>query len=152
MSDFIFNQAKGSVGEWGKMAGANDAFIVIPIEATGVESDATLRDYDDVAALLGSTNNEQATMGRKTVTVGVTRTVDDVNDRVDVDMPDQTWTAVPAGNAIGDVFVAYDYDTTAGTDANLVPCGWYDIPSAPLTPSGGDITAVWNSAGFARNA
>ena len=92
MSDFVFNIAKGRVAHLASLPGTNDALILIPIEASGVESDATLVDYDDVATLLAAANNEQSTMGRKTIT-SVSVTVDDSNNRVDVDFADQVWSA-----------------------------------------------------------
>lgn len=145
MADLVFNVSKGQVAYWAGLPAANDALIVIPIEASGVESDATIRDYDDVATLLAAANNEQSTMGRKTVT-SVTVTVDDSNDRVDVDFADQTWTAA-TGNAISDLMVAYDPDTTGGTDSSLRPLTWHDFVA---TPDGTDLVAQLNSAGFYR--
>jgi hypothetical protein len=137
MADFTFNIAKGKVAYYATLPGANDAIIVIPIEASGVESDAILRDYDDVATLLAAATNEQTTMGRKTIT-SVTVTVDDANDRVDVDFADIVWTAA-TGNAISDVLIAYDPDTTGGTDSSLIPLTWHDFP---ITPDGTDVTAT----------
>lgn len=136
MSDFVFNIAKGRVAYYAGLPAASDAIIVIPIEASGVESDAVLRDYDDVATLLAAATNEQTTMGRKTIT-SVTVTVDDANDRVDVDIADQVWAAA-AGNAISDLLIAYDPDTTGGTDSSLIPLSWHDFP---ITPDGSDVTA-----------
>ena len=45
-------------------------------------------------------------------------TVDDTNDRMPLDLADQTWTAVSAG-AVTDLVICYDSDTTAGTDSNI---------------------------------
>lgn len=137
MADFVFNIAKGKVAYYSTLPAANDALIVIPIESSGVESDATLRDYDTVSALLAAANNEQSTMGRKTIT-SVTVTVDDANDRVDVDIADQVWTAA-TGNALSDLLIAYDPDTTGGTDADLIPLTWHDFS---ITPDGSDVTAT----------
>lgn len=137
MADFVFNIAKGKVAYYATLPAANDALIVIPIESSGVESDATLIDYDTVSALLASANNEQSTMGRKTVT-SVTVTVDDTNNRTDVDIADQVWTAA-TGDAISDLLVAYDPDTTGGTDADLIPLTWHDFS---ITPDGSDVTAT----------
>jgi len=148
MADFVFNIAKGKVAYYATLPATNDALIVIPLEATGLEADATLRDYDDVATLIAGTTNEQTTMGRKTVTAGVTVTPDDVNERQDVDMPDLVWTAA-TGNAVGALLIAYDADTTTGTDANLIPLVKLDCA---LTPDGSDFTAQLNAAGFFRAA
>jgi len=145
MADIVFNQAKGKVAQLATLPAANDALIAVPIETTGIESDATLRDYDTLSALLAAANNEQTTMGRKTL-ASVTVTVDDTNDRVDVDCADPTWTAA-TGNAISAIVICYDPDTTAGTDADLVPLVKLD---AAATPAGGDITYQVAAGGFYR--
>jgi hypothetical protein len=145
MADFVFNIAKGKVKYYTELPAANDALIVIPLEATGIEADTTLKDYDDVATLLAGTSNEQTTMGRKTA-ASVVNTVDDTNDRLDTDMADITWTAA-TGNALACIIVCYDPDTTTGTDSSLIPLTKHDFA---LTPDGSDITAVIATTGFFR--
>jgi hypothetical protein len=145
-SNFVFNVAKGRFAHWCTLPAASDALIVVPLEASGLEADDTLNNYDDLAALLGAANNEQSTMGRKTVTASVTVTVDDTNNRVDVDMPDQVWTGA-TGNAVGKLLVCYDGDTGAGTDSNVLPLTAH---SWDVTPDGSDVTAAIDAAGFAR--
>lgn len=137
MADVVFNIALGKVKYYAELPATNDALIVIPLESSGLEADATLRDYDDVAALLAGTTNEQTTAGRKTVT-SVTVTVDDTNNRVDIDIADQVWTGL-TGNAIGALLIAYDPDTTAGTDSTLIPLTKHDWS---ITPDGSDVTAT----------
>lgn len=136
MADIVANI---SLAKWGYYAGlpaAADAFIVIPLETTGLVSDATLKDYDDVGTMLAGATNEQSTLGRKTVT-SITVTVDDTNDRLDVTFADQTWTA-GSGNPISKLCLAYDGDTGAGTDTNIAPISYHDFV---VTPDGSDITA-----------
>lgn len=145
MADIIANIAKGKIANYASLPAANDALIVIPIETSGIESDATLRDYDNASVLLAAANNEQSTMGRKTL-ASVTVTVDDTNDRVDIDAADTVWTAA-TGNAISALTVNYDDDTTGGADTSLVFLAKFDFAA---TPAGGDITAQWNSAGLMR--
>ncbi len=155
MADFVFNIAKGRVAEFYVRVDGNDpansAFIMSAWNA-GAATDATLRDYDTVAAVEGDANAAEVTNGgyaRKTITdTDLTAFApDDANDRVDIDMPDQTFTAVAAGTAWTDIMIAYDNDTTAGTDAAQVPCTWHDFA---VTPSGADITVQINAAGFFR--
>lgn len=145
MADLTFNIAKGRSVYYSTLPAASDALIVIPIEASGVEADATIKDYDDLSALLAGTSNEQSTLGRKTVT-SVTVTVDDTNDRVDVDFADQVWTA-GSGNAVSDLIIAYDNDTGAGTDSAIIPLTMHDFS---VTPDGSDLTAQLATAGFLR--
>jgi hypothetical protein len=143
MGSFVFNIAKGKIAYYAGLPASADALIAIPIEATGVEADATLIDYDTVALLLAAATNEQSTMGRKTL-ASVTVTVDDTNDRVALDAADITWSGA-TGNAISDILICYDPDTGTGTDADLVPISWHDFAA---TPDGTDITATISD--FAR--
>jgi len=121
------------------------------LATAGIETDAVLRDKDTLADVVSGTTNEVTNTGyaRKVLDQagGIVITYDDTNDRVDVDVPDQTWTAVAAGDGWNDVVFAYDSDTTAGTDANIVPVSLHDFV---LTPDGSDITAQVPSPGFYR--
>lgn len=141
MANIVFNIAKGRVAELFDRVDANDpansAIIIVPIETSGLESDATLIDADTLAAVLAGTTNEQTTMGRKTLTDAdlATNAPDDTNDRNERTLPTVTWTAA-TGNAISKLLVCYDSDTTGGTDANIVPLCMFDFAQ---TPSGSDI-------------
>lgn len=151
MADFVFNIAKGRVHQLAKNVDdgspANSRLIAVPLEATGLEADATLKDHNDLAALLAGTSNEQTTIGRKTIAAAdITITVDDTNDRVDIDINDLVW-AGATGNALGAVVICYDPDNTGGTDADLIPLTKHDFA---VTPDGSDITAQVNAAGFYR--
>lgn len=145
MADIVFNIAKGKVAYLAGLPAASDALIIVPLETSGIVADATMIDYDDLAAVLAGATNEQSTMGRKTA-ASVTVTVDDTNDRVDVDMADVTWTAA-TGNAISALLVCYDGDTGTGTDSAIIPLVKLDCV---MTPDGSDFTAVVATAGFYR--
>lgn len=138
MANFVFNIAKGKVAHYATLPAANDALILVPLETTGLEADATLKDYDTLSALLAGSSNEQTTMGRKTISAGVTVTPDDTNDRQDADFGDQTYTAA-TGNPISKFVVCYDPDTTGGTDADLIPLTAHDFVA---TPDGLDIVVT----------
>lgn len=149
MADFVFNIALGRIRTYAELSGgANDALLVVPIEATGIEADETLRDHDDLEALLAGTSNEQTTAGRKTISASITVTVDDANNRLDIDVPDQVWAGL-TGNGIGALVFAYDGDTTAGDDGDVVPMSKHDFA---ITPDGSDVTAVIAAAGLLRAA
>lgn len=157
MADFVFNIAKGRVAELYNRVDSNDptnaALLVVLVASSGVESDATLKDKDDLSALVSGATDLATNTGstRKTLTDSdiVAFAADDTNDRVDLDIPDQTWTAVAndGTGAISDIVIGYDSDTTAGTDANVVPLTFHDFS---VTPDGSDITAQVASAGFFR--
>lgn len=144
MADLVFNIAKGRVAELYNRVQTNDpansALIIVPIDA-GAVSDATIRDYDTLSALLAAVT-ERTTGGwnRKTLTDAALSAlaVDDTNDRMPLDFADQTWTAVSAG-AVTDLVVCYDSDTTGGTDANIVPLTLHDFA---VTPDGTDVVAT----------
>ena len=144
MANFVFNIAKSKLGYYASLPAANDALIAVPLQTSGLGTDATLIDDDTLTQVLTHAT-EQTTMGRKTL-ASVTVTVDDTNDRVDIDCADITWTAA-TGSAISAVVICYDPDTTTGTDADLVPLTKHDFVA---TPNGSDITAQVATAGFAR--
>ena len=154
MGNFVYNIALGRVAELYNRVDSNDpsasALIVVVIDANGV-TDATLKDLDDLGAVLGTAANEvtNTNYARKTLTDTdiVAFAPDDTNDRVDIDIPDQTWTAVAAGDAWEDIIICYDSDTGAGTDANIVPLTQHDFA---VTPDGSDITAQIAATGFYR--
>lgn len=156
MTDFVFNRAKGRLAEWAERVNANDPTnAVLKLIAWNTsETDANLQDLDDVAAIEANANTAEVTnsgYARKTLdqTGGITITYDDTNNRVDVDCPDQTWTAVAAGSAWTDLSFTYDSDSTAGTDANVLPGTFHDFA---VTPDGSDITAQIATGGFFRAA
>ncbi len=135
MGNVLFNVAKGRQAYYASLPAANDALVLVPLESSGLVADATMVDYDTLADILAGASNEQTTAGRKTL-ANVTATVDDTNDRVNIDADDVTWTA-PTGNAVGAVVVCYDPDTTGGTDADLVPLSKHDLTG---TPDGNNFT------------
>lgn len=145
MANGVFNIAKGKVKYYTELPAASDALIIVPLESAGLETDDVLNNYDDLAALLTATNNEQTTMGRKTVTT-VTNTVDDTGNTFDADFADPVWAAA-TGNAVGKLLVCYDGDTAAGTDANIIPLTYHDFA---VTPDGSDITGTVAASGFYR--
>lgn len=148
MGNFVHNKSKGRVSEFGERVNANDptnsVFLMALISASGVEADSVLLDKADWGALVSGATDFATNTGstRKSIdqTGGITVTYDNVNDRVDVDIPDQTWTAVAndGTGAISDVATGYDSDSTAGTDANVIPMTFHDFA---VTPDGSDITA-----------
>jgi len=155
MADQIFNIALGRVAELYNRIDTNDptnsALVITAWNSTA--TDATIKDLDTVAAIEADANSaEVANSGyaRKVLTDAdiVAFAPDDTNNRVDLDIPDQTWTAVAAaGGAWTDLSINYDSDTTGGTDSNIVPMTWHDFA---VTPDGSDIVAQIAAAGFFR--
>lgn len=154
MADLIFNVALGRVAELYNRVDSNDpansVLVVMVINTSAL--DATLRDYDTVAAVTGDVNTAEVTntnYARKTLTDAdiVAFAPDDTNNRVDLDIPDQTWSAVAAGDSWTDVLICYDSDSTVGTDANIVPMTLHDFS---ISPDGSDVTMQISASGFYR--
>jgi hypothetical protein len=155
VADFVFNIAKGRVAELYNRVDSNDpansALVIVVLATSGIETDAVLKGKDTLADLVSGATNEVTNTGyaRKVLTDSdlVAFAPDDVNDRVDLDIPDQTWTGVAAGDGWNDLVVCYDADTTGGADSAIVPLTQHDFV---VTPDGSDITAQIAAAGFFR--
>lgn len=144
MADGVFNIAKGSVAE--KIRDSSSAVGVLLLKAS--VADADLVDFDDVSALLGDSGNTEADFTNYARKTGITATltVDDSNDRVDADIPDQTWTDAGGStdNTLVKLIVFYD---EGGTEATRIPLTHHDFS---VTTDGSDLTAQIASAGFFR--
>ncbi|SDI40668.1 hypothetical protein SAMN05421505_14915 [Sinosporangium album] len=155
MADFTFNIALGRVAElyWRVKNSdpANSALLVVALAATGVETDAVLRDKDTLADVVAGTTNEATNVGyaRKVLAAAdlAAYAPDDVNDRTDLDIPDQTWTAVQTSpGAWAKLLICYR-PATGSADNAVIPLTAHDFPEVP---SGSDIVAQINAAGFYR--
>lgn len=129
MATIVFNIALGKVAYYASLPAANDALILIPLEESGLETDAVLRDKDDFAAVVAGATNEQTSVGRKTLT-GVAATVDDTNDRVNIAFSAVSW-AAPTGNKVGAFVIGYVPDTTSPSDAAIIPLTKHDLGWTP---------------------
>lgn len=141
-----FNIAKGMWAYYSTLPAASDSLVAVPIETSGVESDATLKDYDNLSVLLAAANNEQSTMGRKTL-ASITVTTDDSGDKKVLDFADITWTAA-SGNAVSKLVFCYKPDS-ASADTDIIPLFVDDFVA---TPAGGDITYQVHASGLADAA
>lgn len=157
MANQFFNVAKGRPHEfWRKVVGndpANSAIIGILLKTTA--ADATLIDLDTVADILAGSSVEAdfTNYARKVWTDAdlSNPTVDDTNDRVDGLLTD--WVIANAGgasnNTLVKIILAYDNDTTGGTDANLVPILHADLSQ---TTNGDQLTVKPTTASIAWRA
>lgn len=162
MSDFVFNRSKGRVTQFAELIIGNaapyvNAQFVVTLWRRGSQTDAAIKDFDDVAAIEADAQLAELVSGTNANYVEklvneatLTRTYDDTNEWVDVDFPDVTWTALGAGGtAITDLLVAFDNDSTAGTvrDSAVVPMTFHAFA---VTADGSDVTAVLPTGGFFR--
>jgi hypothetical protein len=142
VANIVFNIAKGRVVEYYNRVESSDptnaVLVLVPIETSGLETDAVLKDKDDLAAVLSGATNEQTTMGRKVLSdsdLAALPSPDDTSDYYEVSLPTVTWTAA-TGNAISKILVCYDPDSTGGADSAIIPLTMFD---AVVTPDGNDI-------------
>lgn len=148
MPDFVFNVAKGHVSEYATRILGNDPatskFTALLLDNS--VADATAEDYDNLSLVLGDAGTDEASAvtnyARKDLddTGGpdVIRTVDDGNNRIDIDTVDITWTALGNGaNALLSDLI-FCYNPTGGADTTLIPCTQHDFV---IQTDGSDVTA-----------
>lgn len=152
MANFVFNIAKGRIAEFYNRVEsddpANSALILVPCSAS--DSEANAQDADTLTAALATAINEQTGGGwvRKTLTaveLAAFPAPNDTDNRYDVPLPQVTWTSPTAGSDTTGLLVCYDPDTTAGTDANIVPLTHHDFA---VTADGNNV--VLNAGDFFR--
>lgn len=147
MAALIPNIAKGKFAQYAMLdGGANDALIYVLF--SGTETDDNIRDADTLTAVIATALNEATFTGYARYTaLSVTVTVDDTNNRVDVDTADPVWSPTTA-EALTRIGLFYDPDTTGGTDADIIPLFFDDF--ALTTATSGTLTYAVNAAGFGR--
>ncbi|GGK90377.1 hypothetical protein Ppa06_58080 [Planomonospora parontospora subsp. parontospora] len=154
--DFVFNIAKGRAAElyWRVKNSdpANSALLVVALAVANLEADTVLQDKDTLADILSGATDEATNSGyaRNVLTAAdlAALTPDDTNDRMDLDIPDQTWTAVQAGSNWGKLVIAYR-PASASPDSAIIPMTAHDFT---ITPDGSNIVAQIDAAGFYRAA
>lgn len=146
MADQVFNIAKGAVAE--KVRDSASVLILLLLKAN--EAEATLVDRTTLALMLAEGGTTEADFTNYSRKVGLTGTitVDNTNDRVDVDIPDQTFTNAGNGlnNTLTKVIIAYE---ESASDTGRIPLTHHDIST---TTDGSDLTIQINVAGLFRAA
>jgi hypothetical protein len=150
MGQFAFNIAKGRIAEFYNRVKTQDPstcrLVIVPLELTGLEVQASLEDSENLAEILNGTTNEQITIGRKyLVNTDLAALVADmVNNRMDVDIPNIIWYAA-TGNQLGAIVICYDPNSSI--DSAIIPLSYHDWS---IIPDGSDIEVVVPTAGFFR--
>jgi hypothetical protein len=154
MADFVFNVALGRVAEFYNRVDQSDptnaVLVIVAIDTS--ESDATLKDLDTLSAVLANGNTAEVTNANYARIVLDDTDLsalapDDANDRMDLDIPDQVFSNIGAGDGWTDLLICYDPDSTGGTDADIIPLTQHDFV---VTPDGNDINVNVDAAGFYR--
>ncbi|MGW6499343.1 hypothetical protein [Nonomuraea angiospora] len=155
MADFEFNVAKGRSVELYRRVRLGDpatsALVIVVLAATNIESDAILKDKASLADVLAGATDEASNTGyaRKVLAAADLADVlpDLANDRVDIDIPDQTWLNVQAGGGgWSKVLVCYR-PTTGSPDSAIVPMTSHDFS---ISPDGSNVILQVDPAGFYR--
>jgi len=145
MSDGVFNISKGAFVE--KIRDATTDVLVLLLKLN--EAEATLIDRTTVALMLaegGTTEADFTNYAREYNLSGASITVDNTNDRVDVDIDDITWSSAggATNNDIKKLILAFE---ESAADSGRIPMTHHDFVT---TTDGNDIVAQINSAGFGR--
>lgn len=156
LADFPYNISLGRAVQFYINVDTNDptnSVLVLCVIETAT-ADSTLRDLDTLALVLADGSTAEVTntnYARKILSDSdlTSFAPDDTNDRTDLDIPDQSWTGVVAGDDWTDAVINYDPDSTGGDDTALVPISQHDFETSP---DGSDINLVVAAAGFYRAA
>lgn len=148
MASIVANIAKGREVELYNRVLTNDptnSALVVGILVAGGDSLSDLQDYDTIAAMLAGPSTEAAVAGYARQVLDNTDLFawapDDTLNRTDLFLPTLTFSP-DTGETWDTAFVAYDNDTTGGTDANLIPISYHEIRiegTAVPTVTGSDI-------------
>ena len=150
MADLVFNISKGRVAELYNRVDLADpaAAEVVVVIITASEADGTLQDDTTATELIAGATAYVTNSGyAQKVLAGGDLTAmapDQGTDEMKLDIPDQTWTGVAAGNGWEDFVTLYDPIGTQ-VDANMIPMTLHDFV---VTPDGSDITAQIHTDGF----
>lgn len=134
---------------------ANSALIMLVLATGSAGGVDGIVDLDTVAAITAGGYTEVGNTGYSRIVMTdadlVAWAPDDTNNRVLLTLPLQTWAAVTAGDNWDIVVVAYDNDTTGGTDANLIPITASEIREngTAIVPSGDPVVIDFSSGWIA---
>ena len=151
MSNFTFNIAKGKVRAFCENVENNTPtgceIVAIALNVTG-DQDAAMIDVDTVSALLALSNVAEVTNTNYSridnVAANIAITVDDTLNRIAIDIDDQVFATILAGDPWTDLVFAFD-PTGSSADTALVPLVLHDMVA---TPNGENITGQPPATGF----
>lgn len=148
MADGTFNIAKGKVARYAMLPEADDSLIAVLLNATGLDADDTLNNFDDLAAVLAA-NPECAftNYARKTL-ASVTVTPNDTTNLIDVDAADLVYTSAggASNETTGKLVVCYK-PASASADSAIIPLSHHDLT---INTDGSTVTIQFPTDGFWR--
>jgi hypothetical protein len=142
MANGVFNISKGFDWDWV----ADDPRVMLLKVA---QADATLEDHDTISAILGAANTEaDFTNYARTALTGEAISIDDTNNRSEMDANNVTWSS--AGGASNNTLVKLIvYLEGGGTDGTRIPVSHHDFA---ITTNGGDLTAQFDAQGIIQGS
>lgn len=153
--NFTCNIAKGRAVELYNRVVSNDpansALVVVLLAAAPAATEEALKDADTLAAILAlqaeATNTGYARKILTDADLPPLPAPDDAANARRLPLPNQTWTNVQGDGtgAIGRLVVAYDPDTTGGTDANIIPLSVHKFTA---NPAGNNVVTDVAALGF----
>lgn len=151
MGNLITTQGLGYINAYADRVNDSDPANAVLVLAlwTGTETDDNLGDADTFTAVAATSVTESTATNYARIVLDDTdisgTVVDDATNTRTFDIADQVWSSLGPGTAITRLIVGYDSDSTAGTDANIIPLAIYDFS---ITPNGGDVTAQPSASGL----
>lgn len=147
MASFIFDYAKGRWVEKYLLPVGGDNIVIVLLQSSGLQADATLNNYQTLASLLGSNSEATFTNYSRIVLSGlnITVSVNTSTGVTTVDIPDQVWSAAggATNNTLGALLTCYR-PSTASLDTQILPLTKHDFA---VTTTGGNLTAAVPSIG-----
>jgi len=148
MAATIPNIAKGRINEFVRRVDTDDpstsGFVVFLLQDTGLDAIDTLRDFDDMAALLAGNTEVSASPYARLVLIETnvaTPTIDDSGNQQTFDVADFDFGALVAGQNVAASVIAYAANT-AGATSTMIPVH-VSIP-ASVVPTNGE-TFHWRT-------
>lgn len=144
MANFVFEYAYGRWIDKYSLPLGGDNILVVLVQSSGLQSDATLAGYQYLSQVWSGGNAEATFTGyaRQSVTTGITITV---GATTTVSVPNQVWTAAggATNNSLGALLTCYQ-PTSSSVDSAIQLMTKHDFVA---TTTGGNLTAVISNIG-----
>lgn len=144
---FIFDSAKGRWVEKYLLPVGGDNIVVVLLQSSGLQADATLNNYSTLSSLLAA--NAEATFTNYTrqiiSSVNITVSVNTSTGVTTVSIPSQVWNAAggAVNNSLGALLTCYRPSSTS-LDSQILPLTKHEFA---VSTTGGNLTATITSIG-----
>ena len=131
---FTFVVALGKANRYADLPGANDALVLVLLKNAGLETDAVLKDYPTLAAVLAASNDEADFTGyaRQTLAgVAVAPNFGTDTQSTDATDPGSYTNGDGVAQVTGAAIVVYVPDVGVSTDAQTIPL--YNLMQGTVT-------------------